>query len=993
MGKFKVSFTTALFVFSFLVCVIVAVVFVDRSPVNDYDSFYDKDAAAQKNAEPGKGGDQARGGWDTSANAAKSQPQATAAPAAPPEASLTDLPVDINLAAMAPPAPEASVAPGAAATPNPMQGRSPEQIARALMHKSGVMATAQVDAIPGMAVPEGIGTPAVAQQQPAATANPPASRPAFLPLQSNVQGSAPGVMPNSSSGYRGPVARGAMGTSSNVTNSSAWSPVAPQATQSNLIGIHKLPAAAQQGVMIGKGRVENNAAAPAGFSDSPINDGSESLAPFSPGAAAPGASPATALPGSPEKPLLLPPQSDAGGNKWELPPAPTLRPPPIQDPDRRRSDADDKTPDSLSSEETSNQALLISAPAGSEDGVADGPGAASSADETSSDSATAATASVPAAPAPDAVAQVRDHVLTKDQALRMVRAQYELDDKKLAKKDEEKEIEKFAAQWKDTAALAAKARHKGLSVTAPEMERYAAMRPDFEPAAWQMAMEAQGFSGGEIRSQLEEIALAEKLVDEDFAETHKTEDLEKAFKKEPSRYSAPRTLHVSEIFKARPADDDRAEKVKKEMKRLQRQAAGGTDFGLLARQTSEAPSKKIGGNLGWIDPEKDKNKERTKAITELAKGDVSDVVEDDDGFHIYKITDIREAAKDFESAKRVVVAALKEPVRKSAIEDARSKLESGELDPPAAPGIATSGAPSALAVASPTAVVPTTTRSSLGPLNAAAISQADAAAKAPQAKPATNSKPASQQITAADQKLQKLEQPVVAENKKFRAQELLGEMAAKRHAEEKGEAVVANNEMPAPETMSLPAAGGQNTQLLYAPGSLNSASTGQQQSAGSSAMPNAPVQSAMTAPGQHRINYGAQNRQSVNPGAELASGSSAQFALQAIESAAGMAPPSAGTGALQNSGQSPAAGPSGQRSGPANPRRSAANQSQFESNGWNVTQTTSQAGAAAGAGQPQQAQQQDASVPPGFEQSTDHPQQQRRGIVGSVKSFFSKIGH
>ena len=45
MGKFKVNFTTALFVFSFIICVIVAVVFVDRAPKNDYDSFYDEDGA------------------------------------------------------------------------------------------------------------------------------------------------------------------------------------------------------------------------------------------------------------------------------------------------------------------------------------------------------------------------------------------------------------------------------------------------------------------------------------------------------------------------------------------------------------------------------------------------------------------------------------------------------------------------------------------------------------------------------------------------------------------------------------------------------------------------------------------------------------------------------------------------------------------------------------------------------------------------------------
>src|SRR5690606_31851064 len=162
-------------------------------------------------------------------------------------------------------------------------------------------------------------------------------------------------------------------------------------------------------------------------------------------------------------------------------------------------------------------------------------------------------------------------------------------------------------------------------------ERYAAMRPDFDPAAWQLAMEDEGFSAEEIREHLKAIALSEKLIDVKFAEDTDDEEIRKAYDKSPSKFKRPRLIHLQEIYKAKPNDEGRAERVSKEMARLRRQAAGGTDFGLLARQVSEGSTARRGGNLGWINPSENKNPARDKALEDLKQGDVSEVVEDDDG--------------------------------------------------------------------------------------------------------------------------------------------------------------------------------------------------------------------------------------------------------------------------------------------------------------------------------------------------------------------------
>src|SRR5690606_39265558 len=122
MGKLKVSFTTVLFVFSFIICVIVAVVFVDRGPKNDYDSFYE---SADEAPGDGKSGNDDKG-WNRDRNSAAATPATPAAtPSTIDDSAFADLPLDPHLRNAAQPV---AVTATPAPTANPMQGRSPEEI-------------------------------------------------------------------------------------------------------------------------------------------------------------------------------------------------------------------------------------------------------------------------------------------------------------------------------------------------------------------------------------------------------------------------------------------------------------------------------------------------------------------------------------------------------------------------------------------------------------------------------------------------------------------------------------------------------------------------------------------------------------------------------------------------------------------------------------------------------------------------------------------------
>ncbi len=923
MGKFKVSFTTALFVFSFLICVIVAVVFVDRAPRNDYDNFYETPVQTSAAAPEGT----KEGGWDPSAPT----PTPVTEPPAPVsqvEAILADLPIATHLAGHAQPVP-ATVTPQA--TANPMAGRTPEEISRALLGRSGIQAQAEsANAVPGMALPEGIATPATAAP---ATAAPTAASRAYLPLQSNTHESAPGGLQTLSGlGGANPYATAPGG----LTNTG------------NLMGVHRSQSESQQGMMVGARSIETGVQPPAGFSNTPVSAGGATLPSLQ-------SSPASALPGSAEKPLLFPPGSTpAAAPQFQLPPAPTLPPPLIQDADGRRSDAAE-TPDGFA-DDASSQAFAISQAVADDESAVSDTDAAVAAATAVSDQGVAAERK----PDPEVLAQVNEHVLTKDAAVRFARGELSLNDKKLAKADEEKEAEKVAEQWKKIVAAAELARMEGLSVGISEIEHYASLRPGFEPAAWQVAMEEEGLPAGVIRAHLENIALSEKLVERDFEGEVEEDAIRTAYDKSPSKFASPRKIRLQEIFKAKPSSDERVERVAREMGRLQRQAATGTDFGLLASQVSEAPTSKRGGDLGWIDPAKNKDSRRDKALEGLEPGDVTDVIEEPDGYRIYRLTSVREAAKEFDEAKVNVIAELKKPVRDDTFAAVMEKLEAGEIAP------VKSGDRAETAVArverKGTPVVPTRVGSSL----AASLEPEAVVPEEPvQATAESPVAPSPSAVAAAPVASGGIETET-EEQKKFVAQELLGQANARRASEERGEVYTGGTEMmqsSAPSTvMHQP---GQQTQLLYAPGSVQTMAGGQPapavQPGGIMAHQ---VQDNMQVPNQAVVNY--DNSMALTQDQMMQMGS---------------VPPGMMT--------PPQGGPV------AAPQPSA--QTHTESNGWQVTKTrvdnnrqTGQAAAAQAAAPSQPSDM--GSIPPGFEGAapSQPPAEPRRGLLGGVRNFFSR---
>jgi len=670
MGKFKVSFTTALFVFAFLMCVIVAVVFVDRTPKNDYDAFYDEERPSERARNRDGEAEQADGDWKRGSATAPA-PAPTAAP--DPAAGLADLPIDQNLANSAIPVPGT---PAAAGTPNPVQGMSPEQAARFWMNKASGKAPLPSPTIPGMALPPGMETPAMGTPAAPTPYGAPSSS---LPILTNAPGSgAPGMPAGLANGGR----RSSLLTPPSLNTSNAsegWNPVTESPTPGNMLGVRSAPSG-DNGMMISTGKTRSGATPPPGFEDNGIiNDGtatpfsgsgatgssSSSLPPppsLSTGPApSTGAAPSPGTTANPGGQLLYAPPAGGASNPYQLPPAPTLRPPPIQDPDKRRSDAgqdatENPTPGSQDPNGSGGQAVAVSG---------DNP-------------APAAPASTPEKDV-KVVARVNDVELTSDDATRLAEARALMEKKPLTEETRKDQIKDAVKRWTDIAAAAELAREKNLSVSKDDLDRYAAMHPDVDLEKLRKSLAEVGYTPEQVDQHVEDLALAEKLVASRADEKYPEKELRKIYEKDPKSYSTPRRVHVQEIFKKKPEDEAKAKKVAAEMRRLQRQASG-TDFSLLARQVSEADTKSKGGDLGWLDPEDKGNAQVGKAIKELKQGDVSSVVETEEGYYIYRVSEDEPAKDDFDSGKELVLEKLKKDLRNDVIAEAR-KAETVELDP------------------------------------------------------------------------------------------------------------------------------------------------------------------------------------------------------------------------------------------------------------------------------------------------------------------------
>lgn len=163
-------------------------------------------------------------------------------------------------------------------------------------------------------------------------------------------------------------------------------------------------------------------------------------------------------------------------------------------------------------------------------------------------------------------------------------------------------------------------------------------------------------------------------------------ELKSYFEQNAAEFNIERSVRARHIL-FRIAEDAAPEEERKLRERAQfvlDKARAGTDFPALAREFSQDSTGPDGGDLGWFSAGQ-MVPAFEQAVFALGKGQVSDLVRTEFGFHIVKVEETREAgAPSFEQvraevARKRAAAAARQAVA-ARVEELNEELAAGELE-------------------------------------------------------------------------------------------------------------------------------------------------------------------------------------------------------------------------------------------------------------------------------------------------------------------------
>jgi len=134
------------------------------------------------------------------------------------------------------------------------------------------------------------------------------------------------------------------------------------------------------------------------------------------------------------------------------------------------------------------------------------------------------------------------------------------------------------------------------------------------------------------------------------------DEVERYYHKHSSQFALPARVHVRQIFfkaaEGSPAESIAAQRAAAE--RTVTDLQGGADFATLARERSEGPEAKKGGDLGYFGPG-ELLPAIDQAATALPVGGMSGVIQSPIGFHIVKVEEKQTGrVRPFEEVKNQV---------------------------------------------------------------------------------------------------------------------------------------------------------------------------------------------------------------------------------------------------------------------------------------------------------------------------------------------------
>ena len=173
------------------------------------------------------------------------------------------------------------------------------------------------------------------------------------------------------------------------------------------------------------------------------------------------------------------------------------------------------------------------------------------------------------------------------------------------------------------------------------------------------------FTKEEIKLEIKRRTAVQELIKNNVTDKIKIadKDVKKYYDDNPDKFKTPEEVKASHIlikFNPAKADDAKKAEAKKKLEDVKKRLAKGEDFAKLAKEVSEGPSNKNGGDLGFV-RKGQMVKPFEEAVFSMGVGEVSDIVETQFGYHIIKVFEKKPEKKvEFKEVKERLANQLKQ---------------------------------------------------------------------------------------------------------------------------------------------------------------------------------------------------------------------------------------------------------------------------------------------------------------------------------------------
>ena len=199
--------------------------------------------------------------------------------------------------------------------------------------------------------------------------------------------------------------------------------------------------------------------------------------------------------------------------------------------------------------------------------------------------------------------------------------------------------------------------------------------------AFENGLEKMNLSKTLLETQLREGLAIQELIEKQVAQKVDVseEEARNYYDKHQSLFKQPKQVRARHILVKVGAQADNSEKAKarQKLEKAQERLKNGEAFTSLAKEISECPSSKKGGDLGYFSKGQMVKPFEEAAFT-LEPGEVSDIVETRFGYHLIKLLDKKEASiVPYEEAEERLTEQLKQQKIREKISEYVAGLKEG----------------------------------------------------------------------------------------------------------------------------------------------------------------------------------------------------------------------------------------------------------------------------------------------------------------------------